>query len=192
MTYKGQIIIIAAAAENGVIGRNNTLPWSIKEDLARFKKLTLGFPCIMGRKTWESLPRKPLPGRLNVIISAGMTRGMKGGENAAGTDPAGMAAAGGDAESLRETIGGVKVCSSLEEGVDFCGAYEKVFICGGASLYRAALPLADRIELTRVHRSCEGDACFPVIDPHEWKEIAADNRGAFSFITLVRNEKVLS
>jgi dihydrofolate reductase len=165
MKHKAQIIIIAAAAENGVIGRNNALPWSFREDLARFKKLTLGFPCIMGRKTWESLPRKPLPGRLNIILSANL---------AAGRDVAGMDAA--------ET----KICAGLEEALGACGSYGKIFICGGASVYRAALPYADCIELTRIHGAYEGDAYFPVIDPGEWQESAAEDHGAFSFITLTR------
>jgi dihydrofolate reductase len=164
---KGQIIIIAAAAENGIIGRNNALPWSVREDLIRFKKLTLGFPCIMGRKTWESLPRRPLPGRLNVILSASMA--------AAGTDAAGTGAAA-------ET----KICAGFEEALGVCGGYGKIFICGGASVYREALPYADLIELTRIHGVYEGDAYFPVIDPGEWRESAAEDHGAYSFITLAR------
>jgi dihydrofolate reductase len=167
MKQRGQIIIIAAAAENGVIGRNNGLPWSIREDLIRFKKLTLGFPCIMGRKTWESLPHRPLPGRLNIILSAGM-------------DAAGMDAAG------------TKICAGLGEALGICEGYEKIFICGGASVYREALPYADFIELTRIHGVYDGDAYFPAIDPGEWKESAAEDHGAFSFITLERKKTALA
>ena len=168
MKRKGQIIIIAAVADNGIIGRNNALPWFVREDLVRFKKLTLGFPCIMGRKTWESLPRRPLPGRLNVVLSSGM--------DAANSGAAGIRAA--------ET----KICAGLEEAFGVCGDYGKIFICGGASVYREALPYADCIELTRIHGVYEGDACFPVINPGEWRESAAEDHGAFSFITLVRKK----
>jgi dihydrofolate reductase len=173
MEYRGQVIIIAATAENGIIGRNNALPWSIKEDLVRFKKLTLGFPCIMGRKTWESLPRRPLPGRLNIILSASLAAGP--------VSLAGRKTAGPDAAEVR-------ICAGLQEALGVCGDYEKIFICGGASVYREALPYAGHIELTRIHGVYEGDASFPVIDPNEWKESAAENHGAFSFITLTRKK----
>ncbi|MDR2184333.1 MAG: dihydrofolate reductase [Treponema sp.] len=173
MRHGGQIIIIAAAAENGVIGRNNALPWSIKEDLIHFKKLTLGFPCIMGRKTWESLPHKPLPGRLNIILSASMAAGP--------VSIAGMGAGGTDAARTR-------ICAGLEEALGVCGGWEKIFICGGASVYREALPRAGIIELTRIHGEYEGDAYFPVIDPGEWEESAAEDYGMFSFITLIRKK----
>jgi dihydrofolate reductase len=98
------IIIIAAMAENRVIGNNNALPWSLKEDMARFREMTLGWPCVMGRKTWESLPKRPLPGRQNIVISR--------------TLPA--------AEAL-----GAVVVASLQEAMQHCMSYEKVFICGG-------------------------------------------------------------
>jgi dihydrofolate reductase len=162
MKRKRQIIIIAAVAENGVIGRDNTLPWSIREDLLRFKKLTMGFPCIMGRKTWESLPRRPLPGRLNVILSASLAPGMTAAET--------------------------RICAGLEEALGFCGGYEKIFICGGASVYREALPYAGIIELTRVWGVYEGDARFPDIDPGEWEEVRRSPREGYAFITLARKK----
>jgi dihydrofolate reductase len=175
MKHKGRIIIIAAVAENGVIGRNNALPWSIKEDMIRFKKLTLGFPCIMGRKTYESLPRRPLPGRLNVILSASLA----GAAASACAGSALVPAAIGDGAET-------KICAGLEEALGFCKDYEKIFICGGASVYREALPYAGVIELTRVRGVYEGDAYFPSIDPTLWKESAVEDHGAFSFVTLVR------
>jgi len=152
-----EIIIIAAMAENRVIGKDNALPWSLKEDLARFKELTTGCPCIMGRKTWESLPKKPLPGRLNVVIS-----------RSAANAP------------------GAVVVSSLQDAVQHCAGHEKIFICGGASVYREAFSLADKIELTVIHRRYEGDAFFPEIDGAQWKKTAAVDFDGFSFISYSR------
>jgi dihydrofolate reductase len=154
-----EIVIIAAAAENGVIGRDKRLPWSIREDLARFKQLTAGFPCIMGRKTWESLPLKPLPGRINVVISSTLT-----------------------------ALPGAAVCPGLREGLAFCKNHEKIFIIGGASIYREAMQFACRIELTRVRGAYEGDTYFPEIDPGIWQEAGVIDRGEYSFITLVRKK----
>jgi dihydrofolate reductase len=102
-----EIIIIAAMAENRVIGKDNALPWVIKGNLTHFKEMTMGFPCIMGRKTWESLPKKPLPGRLNIIVSKTMT-----------------------ANNLPDTQE-IKVFPSLDEAIKYCKDYEKIFICGG-------------------------------------------------------------
>jgi dihydrofolate reductase len=116
---KQEIIIIAAMAENRVIGKDNTLPWSIKADMLRFKELTNGHPCIMGRKTYLSLPKRPLPNRENIVISTSLH----------------------DVSDER-----VKVFNSLEQGLDYCGRYDKVFICGGASLYKQAVTFASKIE----------------------------------------------
>ena len=154
-----EIIIIAAMAENRVIGKNNALPWSLKEDLARFKELTMGCPCVMGRKTWESLPKKPLPGRLNVVISRSL---------AAAAAP------------------GAAVVSSLRDAVKHCAEHEKIFICGGASVYREALALADKIELTVIHRQYEGDAFFPEIDGAQWEKTGAIDFDDYSFISYSR------
>ena len=125
-----EIIIIAAMAENRVIGKNNTLPWSLKADMAHFKEMTMGFPCIMGRKTWESLPKRPLPGRPNIVISRTLS-------------------------ALVEP-GGVAVFPSLQEAIQHYAGYDKIFICGGAALYREALTVANKIELTLIHRQYEG------------------------------------
>jgi dihydrofolate reductase len=157
------IIIIAATAENGVIGNNNALPWSLKADMAHFRELTLGWPCIMGRKTWESLPKRPLPKRPNIIISRTMP---------AGTAPGGAPVAA--------------VFSSLQAAIQHCAEYEKVFICGGASIYREALPLANKIELTVIHRQYEGDAYFPEIDPALWVKTGIVDFDGYSFICYER------
>ena len=157
-----EIIIIAAMAENRVIGKDNALPWSLKEDMARFKELTMGCPCVMGRKTWESLPKKPLPGRLNVVISRSL--------------------AAGDAP-------GATVLSSLQDAVQHCAGHEKIFICGGASIYREALALAHKIELTVIHRQYEGDAFFPEIDGTQWTKTRTIDFDGFSFISYSRNHE---
>jgi len=156
--YEGvEITIIAAMAENRAIGKDNKLPWSLKEDLARFRSLTLGFPCIMGRKTWESLPKRPLPGRPNVVVSRSLARAE-----------------------------GAAVVSSLREALRHCAGHAKAFVCGGASIYEEALPLADRLELTLVRGRFEGDAFFPEIDAAMWKKTDAADFDAFSFVSYAR------
>ncbi|MDR2575021.1 MAG: dihydrofolate reductase [Treponema sp.] len=157
------IIIIAAMSENRVIGVNNALPWALKADMERFKKLTLGWPCIMGRKTWESLPKRPLPGRPNMVIS----RSLNGA-------------------SRNDAMTGAKVFPSLQKAVGHCAGYEKVFICGGASIYAEVMPLADRIELTVIHKQYEGDAFFPEIASAQWKITQTEDFDGFSFISYSR------
>ncbi|MCL2763917.1 MAG: dihydrofolate reductase [Treponema sp.] len=153
-----EIILIAAMAENRVIGKDNAMPWSVKGNLARFKEMTMGWPCIMGRKTWESLPKKPLPGRLNIIISKTMA-----------------------AENSQD----VKIFSSLSAAIEYCVCYEKVFICGGESVYAQAMPLANKIELTLIPGQYEGDTFFPEIDD-SWKIINTVNYDNFSINTYER------
>jgi dihydrofolate reductase len=160
------IIIIAAMSENRVIGVNNALPWSLKADMEHFKKLTLGWPCIMGRKTWESLPKRPLLGRPNIVISQSLSGASRS-----------------DGASQSDAMTGAKVFPSLQEAFQHCAGYEKVFICGGASVYAEALPLADRIELTVIHRQYEGDAFFPEIDPSGWEITNTEDFDGFSFIS---------
>ena len=157
-----EIILIAAMAENRVIGRNNAMPWSVKGNLAHFKEMTMGWPCIMGRKTWESLPKKPLPGRLNVIISKTI---ITDNENIT------------DKTSLR-----VKFFESLSGAVEYCAGYEKIFICGGESIYAQAMPLANKIDLTLIHGQYEGDTFFPKIDD-SWIKTDTVNFDEFSIIT---------
>jgi dihydrofolate reductase len=151
MTGAPKIVIVVAASENNVIGRDNDMPWRLSTDLRRFKALTLGKPVIMGRRTWESIGR-PLPGRPNVVVTR---------------------AAGFQAE-------GAHVAASLAEGLDLArklatetGADEACVI-GGGEIYAQALPLADRIHLTRVLATMEGDTYFPPIDLREWALLAAE------------------
>jgi dihydrofolate reductase len=157
-----EIIIIAAMAENRVIGKNNAVPWSLKEDMAHFMKLTKGWPCVMGRKTWESLPRKPLSGRLNVVVSETMTANF---------------------------TPGLMLCPSLFGAIDHCAGYEKIFICGGETIYRQALEFADKIELTVIHKNYEGDTFFPEIDMTRWTAVKTEDFDTFSFITYINNNK---
>ncbi|MCL2265691.1 MAG: dihydrofolate reductase [Treponema sp.] len=153
-----EIIIIAAMAENRVIGKDNAMPWSIKGNLAHFKEMTMGSPCIMGRKTWESLPKKPLPGRLNIIISKTITANE------------------------------AKIFSSLTSAVEFCSGYKKIFICGGESIYKQSMALADKIDLTLIPGQYEGDTFFPEIDD-SWIKTGAVNYDDFSVITYIKNNK---
>jgi len=150
-------------AENRVIGKDNALPWSIKEDMARFKELTSGWPCIMGRKTWESLPRRPLPGRLNVIVSRTMAAESVQAEN-------------------------VRIFPTLPAAIAHCNEYRKIFICGGEAIYREALPLAGKIELTLIHKQYEGDAFFPEIDPALWAKTNTVDFDTFSFLSYTKKK----
>jgi dihydrofolate reductase len=126
-----RLALIVARARNGVIGRDNALPWRLRDDLKQFKQRTLGHPVIMGRKTWESLGR-PLPGRANIVVSR-------------------------QADFSAE---GAQVVSSLEAALAVCGDVATAFVIGGAQLYALALPLADQIYITEVDAEVEGDAWF--------------------------------
>jgi dihydrofolate reductase len=166
-----EIIIIAAMAKNRVIGKDNALPWSLKEDMARFKELTAGWPCIMGRRTWESLPKRPLPGRLNIVVTRTLDAAAL----------AGMGVTAGDTAM-------VKALPSLSAAIEYCAGREKIFICGGAAVYREALPLANKIELTVIHQNYEGDAFFPEIDSAQWIKTAVRDFDTFSFISYTKKD----
>ncbi|GAB2898386.1 dihydrofolate reductase [Uliginosibacterium flavum] len=148
---KPEVAIIVARARNGVIGRENTLPWRLREDLQLFKQRTLGCPVIMGRKTWESLGR-PLPGRLNIVVSR-------------------------QADYLAT---GASVVASLPDAINTCGNAEKVFILGGAQIYAQALDqdLADVLWITEVDADVEGDTRFPDFDPVWFGEISREHFAA--------------
>ncbi len=141
------ISIIVAIAENMAIGKDNDLLWHIPADLKRFKQITSGHPVIMGKRTWESLPRKPLPNRRNIVI----------------TDLAG------------EQISGCEMAYSIGEAIAKCDVSEENFIIGGASVYRQFLVHADRLYLTFVHKSFEADVFFPEIDFSQWKLISKED-----------------
>lgn len=156
--------IIVAVADNGVIGSGNQLPWRLPDDLKRFKALSLGKPIVMGRKTFDSIGR-PLPGRLNVVISR--QPGLQ--------------------------IPGCTVVTSIDEAIAAAQPAPEVVIVGGADIYRQVLPQVRVIHLTRVHATVEGDVIFPELKDQEWREVAkeyhpADERHAhaFTFSTLER------
>ncbi|HXF44908.1 MAG TPA: dihydrofolate reductase [Burkholderiaceae bacterium] len=140
-----RITVIAAVARNGVIGRDGKIPWHIPGDLPRFKRITMGHPVIMGRRTWESLGR-PLPGRRNLVISR----------------TPGYAAAGAE------------VFGSLPQALAACAGAPEVFVIGGTEVYREALLLAHRLLLTEIDAEFEGDAHFPPFDRAEWRETARE------------------
>ncbi len=156
--------LIFARAANGVIGRDNTLPWHLPEDLAHFKRTTLGCPVIMGRRTWDSLPPRfrPLPGRQNIVLSR---------------DPAWTAA-------------GASRASSLAEALAQLPPDQEVWVIGGAEVYAQALPLADRAVVTEIDQDFEGDAYAPQFGP-AWTEVARDTPPSsggltFSFVTYTQ------
>lgn len=140
------VSIYVAIAENGVIGRDNGLPWKLSSDLKRFKADTMGKPIIMGRKTYESIGR-PLPGRLNIVVSRDPAYRIEGGETVQSV---------GDAITLATAKG------RCMPGVD------EICVIGGGEIYLQALPLADRLHVTHVLASPEGDTRFPPIDPNIW------------------------
>ncbi len=160
-----ELTIIVAAAENDAIGKDNKLIWHLSDDLKRFKNLTNGHYIIMGRKTFESFP-KPLPNRTHVVITR---------------------------QSDYQVPEGVIVVNSLEEAINATKSDPQPFIIGGGEIYKQALPLANKIELTRVHENFEADAFFPEIDNSIWKETANTfhtkddkHEHEFSFLTYER------
>jgi dihydrofolate reductase len=152
------LILIAAVGSNGVIGRDNDLPWRIREDLQHFKQLTLGHTLVMGRKTYDSIGR-PLPGRRTVVVTR---------------QPDWSAQADG-----------VEVAHSLDDALKLADDND-VYVAGGGEIYRQALPLGDRLELTEVAQSPAGDVTFPAFDRAEWTEIARTPHDGFSFVTYTR------
>jgi dihydrofolate reductase len=186
-----EIIIIVAMAENRVIGRDNAMPWSIKGNLAHFKEMTMGFPCIMGRKTWESLPKKPLPGRLNVVVS-GTMKDSSVPENELCPQERALSPKNELCPQKTSSVPSVKIFPSLPSAIEHCAGYEKIFICGGESIYRQALAVADKIDLTLIKGQYEGDTFFPEIDSACWKLVKTVNFDDFSIITydkIKKNEK---
>ncbi len=159
-----RIALIAAMAENHVIGRNNQLPWRIPADLKHFKVLTMGKPIIMGRKTYESIGR-PLPGRDNIVLTGDVTYRAEGCE----------------------------VVHSIAQALQVAGAVEEAMIVGGSDLYRQTIGDADRLYLTLVKAEVEGDAWFPKIDSRQWREIKREahraddsNQYDYAFVVLER------
>jgi dihydrofolate reductase len=164
------IVLIAAVAENGVIGRGNALPWRLKSDMAHFRARTTGKPVIMGRKTYVSIG-KPFADRTTIVVSRDP-----------GFAAAGIVVAPHLAAALQSARG-----DALRRGAD------EIVIAGGADIYTQTMPAADRLELTFVHARPEGDTLFPPIDPQIWREIARsehpagpDDTAGYAFVTYER------
>jgi dihydrofolate reductase len=157
-----RIIIIVAVATNRVIGRTNgEMPWHVKEDFQHFKKTTMGFPIIMGRKSFESLG-KPLKGRDNIVVT----------RNA----------------NLNYDFDDVKVVLSLNEAIEHCKLLnkEKIFITGGGEIYKQSISLADEMIISHMKFEAEGEVKFPDIDMNEWYIGSKDNRDQFEIVTYKR------
>lgn len=164
------IVLIAAAAENGVIGRDNRIPWRLKSDMQRLKAITLGKPVVMGRKTFESLPR-PLPGRTNIVVTRDKTYRASGAVVTNSFEQA-QAVALGDALRRFAT---------------------EIAIIGGAEIYARWMDAADILDITEVHADIEGDTRFPAIDARQWEEASRvrnpagpDDSVDFSYVTYRR------
>ena len=158
------VVLVVAAAADGVIGRDGKMPWHLPADLAHFKLLTWGKPILMGRKTFESIG-KPLPGRTNVVVT----------RDQAWTHP------------------GVLVAHSLDAAFAAAGAAPEVMVIGGAQVYAESLPRATRVEYTQVHGAIEGDTRFPPLELEQWREVArhehaadARNQYALTYISYER------
>ncbi len=165
-----KLAVIVAQATNRVIGRANKLPWHLPEDLKYFKKVTLGKPIIMGRKTFESIGR-PLPGRTNIVV----------------TRDAGYSRPG------IEVVHSLDAAVTLADSLCEINGIDEAMLIGGAELYAQALPQAQRLYLTQVHASVEGDAYFPAYQQQEWRELGREDYSAsgcnpydYSFIVLER------
>ena len=164
------LAIIVAAARNGVIGRGNSLPWHLPGDLKYFKRITMGKPVVMGRKTFESIGR-PLPGRTNVVIS----------------------------RNPRFAAEGVQVAASLDQALELAAeiawsdGIDELVVIGGEQIYREALPRAQRLYLTEVHADIEGDTVLPPVRWEEWREVSRERHTAgganaydYSFVVFER------
>lgn len=134
------IIMIAAVAENNALGKNNNLLWHLPQDFKRFKEITSGHHIIMGRKTFESFP-KPLPNRTHIVIS----------------------------RQKNLLLEGCIIVESLEKAIAVCPKNEDLYIIGGGEIYSQSIPIADELDITRVHHSFEADVYFPEIDPEIWE-----------------------
>jgi dihydrofolate reductase len=155
--------LVLAMADHGVIGAKGKIPWHIPDDMRRFKAITLGKPVIMGRKTWQSLPRKPLPGRTNIVMT----------------------------QDKNFEAPGVLVAHTLEEALALAGKEQptEVMVIGGAEIYRNALPHAHRVYLTEVHGNFDGDTIMPKFDSAQWREVAREDHAtsgglSYSYVTL--------
>lgn len=161
-----KVVLVAAVARGGVIGRDGGLPWRLPEDMAHFREVTMGHPVVMGRRTWESLPEtfRPLPGRRNIVVTRNAAWSAEGAERA----------------------------GSLEEALALVDGAERASIIGGGELFAAALPLADELLLTEIDLEVDGDTLFPAWDSFEEssrEERVAENGTPYAFVTYDRTRE---
>ena len=153
--------MIVARSRNHVIGKDNQMPWKISADLQFFKKVTMGYPIIMGRKNWESIGR-PLPGRRNIVVS----------------------------RNVNYLALGAELVGSLEQALDSLKEFKRVFVIGGQQLFNQAFPLADELFITEIELQVDGDTYFEIPDPSDWQEIdrVQEKEGEieFAYVTLRR------
>ena len=166
-----EIVLVVAVAENGVIGANGGIPWRLKSDMQRFKALTMGKPIVMGRKTFESFPRRPLPGRTNIVV----------------TRDAAYRAAGAVVTTSFADAGAIATGDALRRFAT------EIAILGGAEIYAQWMDRADRLEITEVHARPDGDTHFAEIAAADWEEVARvrnpagpDDSADFSYVTYRR------
>lgn len=159
-----RLAFVVAMDANRLIGRDNALPWRLPDDMRWFRDVTMGKPCIMGRKTYDSLPARfrPLPGRQNIVVT----------------------------RNRDYRAPGALVVHSVEDAIEAAGAAEEVIIVGGAELFRSLMPIVDRLYLTQVHGAAEGDVYFPEFDAAQWREVyraahAADAHHPLAFTWLI-------
>ncbi|MGI9512111.1 MAG: dihydrofolate reductase [Anderseniella sp.] len=138
-----RVSAVVAASDNGVIGRDGGLPWHVSSDMKLFKEITLGKPVIMGRRTWESLPRRPLPGRRNIVVTRQHDFSAEGAE----------------------------LAHSVEDALAMCAGEAEVSIIGGGQIYADAMAHTDRIYLTRIHLEVDGDTVLPDLADSDWQEV---------------------
>ena len=168
-----EIVLIVAVADNGVIGAGNAIPWRLRTDQRRLKAITIGKPIVMGRKTFLSLPRRPLPGRTNIVVTR---------------DAAFRAAGAVVTTSVTEALA-IARADALRRSV------AEIAVIGGAEIYVQCMALADRLDVTEVHASPDGETRFPPIDGAFWQEVSRvdhpagpDDSAAFSYVTYRRRK----
>lgn len=158
MSGRPTIVLVAAMARGNVIGADGGMPWHLPDDLRRFKELTLGHPMVMGRRTFDSIGR-PLPGRTSIVITR-------------------------DPDWARQ---GVLTATSLAAAVEIAASRsDEVMVIGGGQIYAAALPLAERLEITHIDRTVDGDTWFPPIPAAEWTVTAEERHDGYRFTTYRR------
>ena len=151
------VTLIAAVGRNGVIGADNDMPWHLPEDFAFFKRTTMGHPMVMGRKTFDSIGRV-LPGRRTIVVT----------------------------RQPNWSHPGVETAHSLADALALAGPADEVFVCGGGQVYAEAMPFAQRLLITEVDQSPEGDVTFPEIDISQWREVGREPRDGFSWVVYER------